>query len=59
MIEVFDEYEKRNVMINVSKIIIVYRNRLGKTEIKVDGQEFAIGVRESYEDIKNQIIKKG
>lgn len=59
MIEVYDEYEKQAVMINVNKVIIVYRNRTGQTEIKVDGLEYSIGVRESYEEIKSKIMKKG
>ena len=46
-------------MINVNKVIIVYRNRTGQTEIKVDGLEYSIGVRESYEEIKSKIMKKG
>lgn len=55
MIEVYDEYEKQAVMINVSKIVIVYRNRSGGTEIKVEGLEYAIGVRESYEVLKYKL----
>lgn len=55
MIEVYDEYEKQYVTINVNKIIIVYRNRAGGTEIKVDGLEYAIGVRETYEEIKYKL----
>ena len=59
MIEVYDEYEKQAVMINVNKIIIVYHNIAGQTEIKVDGLEYPIGVRESYEEIKHLLMKKG
>lgn len=56
MIEVYDEYEKQHVMLNVNKIIIVYRNRAGtQTQIKVDGLEYPIGVRETYEEVKHKI----
>ena len=46
-------------MINVNKIIIVYRNNAGKVNIKVDGLEYPIGTDESYEEIKGKIAKKG
>lgn len=56
MIEVYDEYEKQHVMINASKIIIVYRNNAGtQTQIKVDGLEYPLGVRETYEEIKYKL----
>lgn len=56
MIEVYDEYEKQHVMINVNKIIIVYRNSAGtQTQIKVDGLEYPLGVRETYEEIKYKL----
>ena len=51
-----DEYEKQHVMINVNKIIIVYRNNAGtQTQIKVDGLEYPLGVRETYEEIKYKL----
>ena len=59
MIEVYDAYEKQSIMINVNKIIIVYRNNAGKVNIKVDGSEYPIETDASYEEIKNQIAKKG
>ena len=59
MIEVYGEYEKQTVMINVNKIIIVYRNNAGKVNIKVDGLEYPIGTDASYEEIKGKIAKKG
>lgn len=59
MIEVYDAYEKQSIMINVNKIIIVYRNNAGKVNIKVDGLEYPIETDASYEEIKNQIAKKG
>lgn len=56
MIEVYDEYEKQHVMLNVNKIIIVYRNdSCTQTLIKVDGLEYPIGVRETYEEIKYKL----
>ena len=56
MIEVYDEYEKQHVMINASKIIIVYHNNAGtQTQIKVDGLEYPLGVRETYEEIKYKL----
>lgn len=56
MIEVYDEYEKQHVMINASKIIIVYRNNAGtQTQIKVDGLEYPLGVRETYEEVKYKL----
>lgn len=56
MIEVYDQYEGQTVMINVNKIIIVYRNKaLTQTQIKVDGLEYSIAVRESYEEVKHKI----
>lgn len=56
MIEVYDEYEKQAVMISVSKIVIVYRNRAGtQTQIKVDGLEYPLGVRETYEEVKSKL----
>lgn len=56
MIEVYDEYEKQTVMINASKIIIVYRNNaMTQTQIKVDGLEYPLGVRETYEEIQYKL----
>lgn len=56
MIEVYDEYEKQTVMINASKIIIVYRNNAcTQTLIKVYGLEYPLGVRETYEEIKYKL----
>lgn len=56
MIEVYDEYEKQHVMINASKIIIVYRNNAGtQTQIKVDGLEYPLGVREIKYKLKGVV----
>lgn len=56
MIEVYDEYEKQHVMINVSKIRIVYNGKYTKkTMIQVDGLDYDIETRESYEDIKYKL----
>ena len=59
MIEIYDVYEKQTVMINVNKIIIVYRGISGKVNIKVDGLEYPIETDASYEEIKSKIAKKG
>jgi len=56
VIEVYDEYEKQYIMINVNKIAIVYCNNAGtQTQIKVDGLEYPLGVRETYEEIKYKL----
>ena len=60
MIEVYDEKEQQYVMVNVSKIIIIYHSLDRKNVlIEVDGLEYPIRTNMSYEDIKNQITKKG
>lgn len=60
MIEVYDVKEQEYVMVNVSKIIIIYHSLDKKNVlIQVDGLEYPIRTDMSYEDIKNQIIKKG
>lgn len=56
MIEVYDENEKQFIMINLSKIIIVYpsldkRNAL----IKVDGLEYPVRAKDSYEEVRNTL----
>lgn len=60
MIEVYDVKEQQYVMVNVSKIIIIYHSLDRKNVlIQVDGLEYPIRTDMSYEDIKNQITKKG
>lgn len=60
MIEVYDVKEQEYVMVNVSKIIIIYHSLDKKNVlIQVDGLEYPIKTDMSYEDIKNQITKKG
>lgn len=60
MIEVYDVKEQQYVMVNVSKIIIIYHSLDKKNVlIQVDGLEYPIRTDMSYEDIKNQITKKG
>lgn len=60
MIEVYDVKEQEYVMVNLSKIIIIYHSLDKKNVlIQVDGLEYPIRTDMSYEDIKNQIIKKG
>lgn len=56
MIEVYDETEKQFIMINLSKIIIIYpslnkRNAL----IKVDGLEYPVIAKDSYEEVRNTL----
>lgn len=59
MIEVYDVKEQQYVMVNVSKIIIIYHSLDKKNVlIQVDGLEYPIRTDMSYEDIKNQITKK-
>lgn len=56
MIEVYDTYEKQHVMLNLSKIIIIYHsNDMKYALIKVDGLEYPIQTRESYDEIKNKL----
>lgn len=60
MIEVYDVKEQEYVIVNVSKIIIIYHSLDKKNVlIQVDGLEYPIRTDMSYEDIKNQITKKG
>ena len=60
MIEVYDVKEQEYVMVNVSKIIIIYHSLDRKNVlIQVDGLEYPIRTDMSYEDIKNQITKRG
>ncbi len=60
MIEVYDLKEQQYVMVNLSKIIIIYHSLDRKNVlIEVDGLEYPIKTDMSYEDIKNQITKKG
>ena len=60
MIEVYDVKEQQYIMVNVSKIIIIYHSLDKKNVlIQVDGLEYPIRTDMSYEDIKNQITKKG
>ena len=60
MIKVYDVKEQQYVMVNVSKIIIIYHSLDKKNVlIQVDGLEYPIRTDMSYEDIKNQITKKG
>lgn len=56
MIEVYDTHEKQYVILNLSKIIIIYHsNDMKHALIKVDGLEYPIETRESYDDIKNKL----
>ena len=55
MIEVYDNYEKQHVMLNVNKIIIIYRSKdMEHTLVKVDGLEYSIETQESYEELKKK-----
>ena len=56
MIEVYDTYEKQHVMLNLSKIIIIYHSYdMEHALIKVDGLEYPIETRESYDEIKSKL----
>lgn len=56
MIEVYDTNEKQYLMINANKIEIVYNGKYtNKTMIQIDGLNYPIEIRESYEEIKNRL----
>ena len=56
MIEVYDVFEKQHVMLSISKIIIVYHDRnIEHAIIKVDGLDYPIKTRESYDEIKSKL----
>ena len=56
MIEIYDEYEKQHVMLNMNKIIIIYRSKdMEHTLVKVDGLEYPIETQESYEELKKKV----
>lgn len=56
MIEVYDMFEKQHVLLTLSKIIIIYHDRDEEHAlIKVDGLDYPIKTRESYDDIKNKL----
>lgn len=56
MIEVYDVFEKQHVMLSTSKIIIVYHDRnIEHAIIKVDGLDYPIKTRESYDEIKSKL----
>lgn len=56
MIEVYDVFEKQHVMLSISKIIIVYHDRnIEHALIKVDGLDYPIKTRESYDEIKSKL----
>lgn len=56
MIEVYDKKEEGYVMINVSKITVIYHSFDRKSVlIDVDGLEYPIRTTESYSDVKNKV----
>lgn len=56
MIEVYDTNEKQYLMINANKIKIVYNGKYtNKTMIQIDGLNYPIEIRESYEEIKSKL----
>lgn len=56
MIEVYDVFEKQHVMLSISKIIIVYHDRnIEHAIIKVNGLDYPIKTRESYDEIKSKL----
>lgn len=53
MIEVYDTVEEEYVIINLSKIIIVYPSLDKKNAvIKVDGLEYPIETSDTYEEVR-------
>lgn len=56
MIEVYDTNEKQYLMINANKIKIVYNGKYtNQTMIQIDGLNYPIEIRESYEEIKSKL----
>ena len=56
MIEVYDTNEKQYLMINANKIKIVYNGKYtNQTMIQIDGLNYPIDVRETYEEIKHKL----
>lgn len=56
MIEVYDTAEKKYVMINLSKIIIIYPSLDKKnTLIQVDGLEYPVKASDTYEEVKKTL----
>lgn len=56
MIEVYDTNEKQYLMINANKIKIVYNGKYtDKTMIQIDGLNYPIEIRETYEEIKHKL----
>ena len=52
MIEVFDVEENQTVIINVNKIVVVYRKKNGDVNIELDGVDFPVTANASYEEVK-------
>lgn len=52
MIEVFDVEENQTVIINVNKIVVVYRKKNGDVNIELDGVDFPVTTNASYEEVK-------
>lgn len=60
MIEVYDTFEKQHVLLTLSKIIIIYHDRDEEHAlIKVDGLDYPIKTRESYDEIKSKLQTGG
>jgi len=56
VIEVYDTNEKQYLMINANKIKIVYNGKYtNKTMIQIDGLNYPIEIRETYEEIKHKL----
>ena len=56
MIEVYDTNEKQYLMINANKIKIVYNGKYtNNTMIQIDGLNYPIEIRETYEEIKHKL----
>lgn len=60
MIEVYDEHEKQFIMINLSKVNIIYPSMDKKNTLtNVEGLEYPVRAKDSYEEIKSRIMKRG
>lgn len=55
MIEVFDVEENQTVMINVNKIVVIYRKKDGNVNIELDGVDFPVTTNASYEEVKRSL----
>lgn len=55
MIEVFDVKVNQTVMINVNKIVVIYRKKNGDVNIELDGSDYPVTTNASYEEVKRSL----